>query len=53
MENDIDNLPIDSKHYDEMYSDLNTRLYKMYDVILETKNRIEILTVRMETIQSE
>ena len=53
IENDIDNLPIDSKHYDEMYSDLNTRLYKMYDVISEIQDRIEDLTSRMDVVQSE
>lgn len=53
IENDIDNLPIDSKHYDEMYSDLNTRLYKMYDVISEIQDRIENLTSRMDAVQSE
>ena len=53
LEHEIDTLPLDIKHRDEMISDMNSRLYSMYDTIDEIQTKIDNAKERIEASNNE
>lgn len=53
LEHEIDTLPLDIKHRDEMISDMNSRLYSMYDTIDEIQTKIDNAKERIEVSNNE
>ena len=53
LAHEIDTLPLDIKHRDEMISDMNERLYLMYDTIDEIQTKIDNAKERIEASKNE
>ena len=53
LEHEIDTLPLDIKHRDEMISDMNSRLYSMYDTIDKIQTKIDNAKERIEASNNE
>ena len=53
LEHEIDNLPLTIRHRDQMITDMNTRLYGMYDIIAEIQDKIEEAKLRLEAVNNE
>lgn len=52
LENTIDTLPAETKHYDMILADLNQRLYKQYDLIGEIQDKIADAEIRLSEASS-
>ena len=52
LENTIDTLPAETKHYDMILTDLNQRLYKQYDLIGEIQEKIDDAEIRLADANS-
>ena len=50
---EIDSLDVDDKHYKRRKSDLDDRLYRMYDKIEELEGRLIEAKTKKETIETE
>ena len=51
LENDIDNMPLDMKHRDKMLTDMNNRLYSLYDTIDKIEEKIKNVDIKMASIE--
>lgn len=53
LEHEIDNLPSNIKYRDQMISDMNSRLYGMYDIMAQIQDNIDDAMARLEAASNE
>ena len=53
LANQMDNLSVSDKHYDNKYEDMQVRLDKLYDEIEEIETAIEAVETRLYNIRQE
>ena len=53
LEKQIDSLDVEDRHYDRKFSDLQDRLDKMYDNIVDTEEELEACKSRKRAVEAE